>query len=127
MGGWGRNGKLVRPIRRRAKARAAHHYRPRPRPSGSRPSSGRRPASPVDLRYRLAVAETSRPIDSDEAAATFAQPDGAFSQDGVDLTLIDWMLGLAPRARLEAAQAMVDLVWAGRGEISLPPPRRVDE
>lgn len=34
----------------------------------------------------------------------------AFSDDGVDLTLIRWMLGLTPSERLQAAQEMVDTV-----------------
>ncbi len=36
---------------------------------------------------------------------------GAFADDGVDLTLILWMLQLSPAERLQAAQDMVDAVW----------------
>lgn len=39
---------------------------------------------------------------------------GAFAEDGVDLTLIEWMLSLNPLERLEAAQDMVDTIWALR-------------
>lgn len=42
----------------------------------------------------------------------------AYSDDGVDLTLIRWMLGLSPAERLQAAQDMADTVEklrAGRG------------
>lgn len=38
----------------------------------------------------------------------------AFSEDGVDLTLIRWMLGLTPTERLQAAQDMIDTAWALR-------------
>lgn len=34
----------------------------------------------------------------------------AYSEDGVDLTLIAWMLSLTPRERLEVAQSAVDAV-----------------
>jgi hypothetical protein len=40
--------------------------------------------------------------------------EGAFSPDGVDLTLIQWMLDLTPEERLQAAQSMIDLVGAAR-------------
>lgn len=35
----------------------------------------------------------------------------AFSEDGVDLTLIHWFLDLSPYERLLAAQDMIDAVW----------------
>ena len=34
--------------------------------------------------------------------------EGAFSPDGVDLTLIRWMLGLTPTERLRTAQQWID-------------------
>lgn len=37
--------------------------------------------------------------------------EGAFAPDGVDLTVIRWMLGLTPTERLEAAQDLLDTVW----------------
>ncbi len=37
------------------------------------------------------------------------------SEDGVDLTLIRWMLSLTPAERLEVLQSFVDLVEAARG------------
>ncbi len=39
------------------------------------------------------------------------EPPGAYSEDGVDVTLIRWMLGLNPKERLDAAQDMIDTVW----------------
>lgn len=53
------------------------------------------------------VADDESWADSDPSAA-------AFSEDGVDLTLIRWMLSLTPTERLQAAQDMVDTVWALR-------------
>lgn len=41
-------------------------------------------------------------------------PEDAFSEDGVDLTLIHWMLKLTPLERLQVAQDMVDTVWLFR-------------
>ncbi len=38
------------------------------------------------------------------------------SEDGVDLTLIRWMLSLTPAERLEALQSFVNLVEAVRSE-----------
>lgn len=46
----------------------------------------------------------------------------AFSEDGVDLTLIRWMLGLTPTERLEAAQDMIDTAWAVREGSGGEPP-----
>ena len=40
--------------------------------------------------------------------------DGAFASDGVDLTLIRWMLRRTPTERLQAAQKMIDATWALR-------------
>lgn len=33
------------------------------------------------------------------------------SEDGVDLTLIRWMLAMTPAERLETLQAFIDSVW----------------
>jgi hypothetical protein len=38
--------------------------------------------------------------------------EGAFSDDGVDLTLIRWMLKLTPTERLRAAQDLIDAASA---------------
>ncbi len=46
---------------------------------------------------------TGKPSDS--------EPVTAFSEDGVDLTLIHWFLSLNPFERLQAAQDMIDTVW----------------
>jgi len=40
--------------------------------------------------------------------------EGAFSDDGVDLTLIRWMLQRTPTERLQAAQQLIDATWALR-------------
>lgn len=39
---------------------------------------------------------------------------GVFSADGVDLTVIRWMLGLTPAERLQAAQDLIDAASALR-------------
>jgi hypothetical protein len=39
------------------------------------------------------------------------EPTDAYSEDGVDVTLIHWMLSLTPTERLAAAQDMIDTVW----------------
>ena len=41
------------------------------------------------------------------SAAEGERPDGGGSRDGVDVTLIRWMLGLTPRRRLEILTANV--------------------
>ncbi len=38
-------------------------------------------------------------------------PPDAYSEDGVDLTLIRWMLSLTPMERLAALQGAVDSLW----------------
>ncbi len=43
-----------------------------------------------------------------------------YSEDGVDLTLIRWMLSLTVTERLEVLQAMADLVYAARETSGLP-------
>ncbi len=42
--------------------------------------------------------------------------EGAFSADGVDLTVIRWMLQRTPEERLQAAQQLIDAAWALRGD-----------
>jgi hypothetical protein len=37
-----------------------------------------------------------------------------FASDGVDLTLIRWMLERSPTERLRAAQSLIDAAWALR-------------
>lgn len=55
------------------------------------------------------------PTDSEGPRGASLPPDGpTHSEDGVDLTLIRWMLGLTPTERLQAAQDMVDTVEALR-------------
>jgi hypothetical protein len=43
------------------------------------------------------------------------QPQTDYSEDGVDLTLIRWMLTLTPAERLQFLQRHVDAVLAIRG------------
>ena len=43
-----------------------------------------------------------------------AQPQTDYSQDGVDLTLIRWMLSLTPAERLHFLQRQVDAILAIR-------------
>ena len=60
---------------------------------------------------------TERPSDDlDQQLTSEAEPDleGAFSEDGVDLTLIRWMLRQTPTERLRAAQQLIDAAWALR-------------
>jgi hypothetical protein len=54
---------------------------------------------------------------SDDGAGSDAEPtlEGAFAPDGVDLTAIRWMLERTPTERLQAAQDLIDAVWALRG------------
>ena len=40
--------------------------------------------------------------------------EGVFSDDGVDLTLIRWMLRLSPTDRLRSTQSLIDAAWALR-------------
>jgi hypothetical protein len=53
-----------------------------------------------------------------QPTGTSAEPtlEGAFSDDGVDLTLIRWMLQQSPTERLRAAQDLIDATWALRTE-----------
>lgn len=41
--------------------------------------------------------------------------DGAFAPDGVDLTVIRWMLERTPEERLRAVQQLLDATWVLRG------------
>lgn len=57
-----------------------------------------------------AVSEPGTPANAE------LEPDleGAFSDDGVDLTLIHWMLRFTPTERLQVAQDLIDATWALR-------------
>ena len=59
-----------------------------------------------------------RPRGGSDGTLDDAEPtlEGAFSADGVDLTTIRWMLGRTPEERLQAAQQLIDAVWALRGD-----------
>ena len=77
----------------------ASEYNPRPDPaSADQARSGERPSS-------------LEPSDGGEPTL-----EGAFSPDGVDLTVIRWMLKRTPEERLQAAQQLIDAAWALRGD-----------
>lgn len=57
--------------------------------------------------------ETSRSRPPPEAPE-LTEPPEAYSEDGVDVSLIHWMLELSPKERLAAAQDMIDTVWMFR-------------
>ena len=40
--------------------------------------------------------------------------EGAFAPDGVDVTVIRWMLRRTPTERLQAVQDLIDAAWALR-------------
>lgn len=40
----------------------------------------------------------------------------AFAPDGVDLTLIRWMLSMTPDERLDALQGFIDALWELKGD-----------
>jgi len=69
----------------------------------------------------VAMSNSSAPDkgeDTGPSPTSRAVPDleGAFADDGVDLTLIRWMLRLSPTERLQAAQELIDATWAIRAE-----------
>ena len=53
-------------------------------------------------------------MNSPEAGSNEENP--TYSQDGVDLTLIRWMLSLSPLERLETLQQTVQSILRLRGE-----------
>ena len=56
--------------------------------------------------------------DSGRSVSTESKLDmeGAFSDDGVDLTMIRWMLRRTPIERMQAAQELIDATWALRND-----------
>jgi hypothetical protein len=44
-----------------------------------------------------------------------APPQPEYDDNGVDLTLIRWMLNMTPAERLATLQSFVDAVWKARG------------
>lgn len=67
-------------------------------------------------------AETGGPGQPDGQSSSLEASDGgeptlegAFSPEGVDLTVIRWMLDRTPEERLQAAQQFIDAAWALRG------------
>jgi hypothetical protein len=62
------------------------------------------------------VVETVSGLEPHPARDAEPNLDGAFAEDGVDLTLIRWMLGLNPTERLQAAQNLIDAAWKLRTE-----------
>jgi hypothetical protein len=60
-------------------------------------------------------------IHDPESAPRVSEPEdeepsieGAFAPDGVDLTVIRWMLKRTPTQRLQAVQDLIDTTWALR-------------
>jgi hypothetical protein len=43
-------------------------------------------------------------------------PESPYAPDGVDLTLIRWMLAMTPAERLEALQSWIDSLWEAWGD-----------
>jgi hypothetical protein len=63
------------------------------------------------------MARRARAAAEDASLDPGAEPtlEGAFAPDGVDLTAIRWTLERTPTERLQAAQDLIDAVWALRG------------
>jgi hypothetical protein len=79
------------------------------------------------MRVRATVREslTKKPnAHPAELEPTSSEPtlEGAFSPEGIDLTLIRWMLELSPTERLRAAQEMIDTVSAFHRRAANDPP-----
>ena len=53
-------------------------------------------------------------MEPDQKAATDYSPATDYSEDGVDLTLIRWMLSLTPAERLQVLQRQVNAILAIR-------------
>ena len=54
------------------------------------------------------MAEDARRTAVGEGVGERRRLEGAYSSDGVDLTVIRWMLSLTPLERLQAAQDLID-------------------
>jgi hypothetical protein len=52
----------------------------------------------------------------EEPILTEKDAQSAYAPDGVDLTLIRWMLSLTPDERLDALQGFVDALWELKGD-----------
>jgi hypothetical protein len=57
------------------------------------------------------VAALSREIAAEEAAAVAAIEAGAYDASGVDLTLIDWLLRMTPRERLDVLEGYTSIPY----------------
>jgi len=68
----------------------------------------------------MAISKLKLPADASEKAAEKIEFPEAYSDDGVDVTLIQWMLELPPLERLAAAQDMIDTVWMLREAAESP-------
>ncbi|MCP4902313.1 MAG: hypothetical protein GY906_35550 [bacterium] len=53
-------------------------------------------------------------VSEDQREQMADEPTVSSGEDGIDLSLISWMLELTPEERLRAAQDMIDTVWALR-------------
>ncbi len=76
--------------------------------------------SESELRPDSAIEDAARPGGhaASVEAVEVGEPTlkGAFSPEGVDLTVIRWMLRRTPAQRLAAAQQFIDAAWALRGD-----------
>lgn len=52
-------------------------------------------------------------VENDEAPAP-APEENPYDENGVDLSLVRWMLSLSPTERLEAVQSSIDLIMSVR-------------
>ncbi len=53
-------------------------------------------------------------VSEDGLKQRVGEPTDSSGDDGLDLSLINWMLELTPEERLRAAQDMIDTLWALR-------------
>lgn len=79
-----------------------------------------RMASETSPRPDPGIEDPARPVGHaspvEESGSGEPTLEGAFSPDGVDLTVIRWMLDRSPEERLQAAQQVIDAAWALRGD-----------
>lgn len=60
----------------------------------------------------------SKPLDSGKASSS--EHDPIYGKDGVDLTLIRWMLSMTPTERLQVLQQNIRSIMRLRGDKSRP-------
>ncbi len=70
---------------------------------------------PVGSETEDLASTRGEPVSPEASGAAEPTLDGAFAADGVDLTVIRWMLERTPEERLRAVQQLLDATWAVRG------------